>query len=62
MLSGCILIRELPDFVLQAILVVAGVVPSEIALLLGRPGDHGSDDLDVHLDTGRNIAMEATEE
>lgn len=62
MLSSFILICELADFVQQAILIVAGVVPSEIALLLGRLWYHGPDNLHIRLDTGRNVEMEATEE
>ena len=62
MLSSFILICKLADFIQQAILVVAGVVPSEIALLLGGPWYHGPDDLHVRLDRGRNVEMEATEE
>jgi hypothetical protein len=59
-LSSVIFIGELPDLGQQTKLIVTGVAATKLVLLFGRFGDHGSDDLDVYLDTRRNIEMEAT--
>jgi hypothetical protein len=59
--SSAILIGELPDFIYQTILIVTGAMQPKLVLLLVRLGHYGSDDLDIYLDTRRNIEMKAAE-